>query len=123
MNIPQMAAQAREHWKVTNREIYRQMVEDKALEGESEAAAKLTMREIKTLMLGGLTEAEAWQESRHLFIFKTAEQMEKSYQPERDENGKVIQPDWQREGEPLPKQTSIPLKSTLEKLSSSIEGV
>lgn len=81
MNIPQMAAQAREHWKVTNPEVYRQMVEDKALVGESEAAAKLTMREIKTLMLGGLTEAEAWQESRHLFIFKTAEQMEKSYRP------------------------------------------
>ncbi len=53
MNIPRMAAQAREHWKVTNPEIYRQMVEDKALEGESEAAAKLTMREM-----------EDWQKSR-----------------------------------------------------------
>ena len=31
MNLNQMAAQAREHWKVTNPEIYRQMVEDKAL--------------------------------------------------------------------------------------------
>jgi hypothetical protein len=119
MNLKQMAAQAREHWKVTNPEIYRQMVEDKALEGESEAAAKLTMREIKTLMLGGLTEAEAWQESRHLFIFKTAEALEKAYQPERDENGKVMQPDWQREGEPLPKQTSTPLKSTNEKIALS----
>jgi len=120
MNIPQMAAQAREHWKVTNPEIYQQMVEDKALEGESEAAAKLTMREMKTLMLGGLTEAEAWQESRHLFIFKTAEQIAKAYQPERDENGIVIQPDWQREGEPLPKQTSIPLKSINAKIASSM---
>ena len=119
MNIKQMAAQAREHWKVTNPEIYRQMVEDKALEACSEAAAKLTMREIKTLMLGGLTEAEAWQESRHLFIFRTAEALEKAYQPERDENGKVIQPDWQREGEPLPKPTSIPLKSTNEKIALS----
>ena len=93
MNIKQMAAQAREHWKVTNPEVYQQMVEDNALEGESEAAAKLTMREMKTLMLGGSTEEEAWQDSRHLFIFKTAEQMEKAYQPERDENGKVIQSD------------------------------
>ena len=93
MNIPQMAAQAREHWKVTNPEIYQQMIEDKALEGESEAAAKLTLREMKTLMLGGLTEREAWQESRHLFIFKTAEKIAESYQPERDENGKVIQSD------------------------------
>ncbi|HOG20869.1 MAG TPA: hypothetical protein PKW37_10560 [Salinivirgaceae bacterium] len=64
MNIPQMAAQAREHWKVTNPEIYRQMVEDNALEECSEAAAKLTMREIQTLMLGGLTEQEAWQKGR-----------------------------------------------------------
>jgi len=54
MNIPQMAAQAREHWKVTNPEIYRQMVEDKALVECSEAAAKLTLMEMKTLMLGGL---------------------------------------------------------------------
>ena len=43
MNIQQMAAQAREHWKVTNPEVYRQMVEDKALMAESEASAKLTL--------------------------------------------------------------------------------
>jgi len=114
-----MAAQAREHWKVTNPEIYRQMVEDNALEACSEAAAKLTMREMEALKLIGMSQREAWQESRHLFIFKTAEQIEKSYQPERDENGKVIQPDWQRDTAPLQKKTSIPLKSTLEKLSSS----
>jgi len=40
------------------------MVEDKTLVGESEAAAKLTMSEMKTLMLGGLTEQEDWQVSR-----------------------------------------------------------
>lgn len=111
MNIPQMAAQAREHWKVTNPEIYRQMVEDKALEAESEAAAKLTQREMQTLMTGGLSEQEAWQAAREIFIFKTARQLEKAHQPDRDENGKVIQPDWQRESEPLPKKTSTPLKS------------
>ena len=82
MNIQQMAAQARDHWKVTNPEIYRQMVEDKALETESEAAAKLTMREMEALMLLKMSEQEAWQESRHLFIFKTAKQIEKAYQPE-----------------------------------------
>ena len=96
MNIPQMAAQAREHWKVTNPEVYQQMVEDGALEMCSEAAAKLTMREMEALMSIGMSEQEAWQESRHLFIFRTERQIEESYQPERDENGKVIKPDWQR---------------------------
>lgn len=88
------------------------MVEDGALVGESEAAAKLTMREMEALMSIGMSEQEAWQESRHLFIFRTAEALEKAYQPDRDENGKVIQPDWQRESEPLPKKTSTPRKST-----------
>ena len=90
MNIPQMAAQAREHWKVTNPEIYQQMVEDGALVGESEAAARMTMREMEALMLIGRSEQEAWQESRHLFIFRTERQIEESYQPDRDENGKPI---------------------------------
>ena len=94
MNIQQMAAQARQHWKETNPEIYRQMVEDNALEAESEAAAKLTMSEMKALMLIGMSQQEAWQESRHLFIFKTKEAIAESYQPERDENGKVIQKVW-----------------------------
>lgn len=90
MNIPQMAAQAREHWKVTNPEVYQQMVEDGALVGESEAAARLTMREMEALMSIGRSEQEAWQESRHLFIFKTERRIAESYQPERDENGKAI---------------------------------
>ncbi len=77
-----MAAQAREHWKVTNPEVYQQMVEDNALEGESEAAAKLTMREMQALMQTGMSKREAWQESRHLFIFKTKEQIAKAYRPE-----------------------------------------
>jgi len=126
MNIKQMAAQAREHWKVTNPEIYRQMVEDKALEACSEAAAKLTMREIQDLDVGGLTEAEAWQESRHLFIFKTAEQIEKSYQPDRDENGKVMQPSWCRKDNPTPvsEPPKVPkeLNSIQEQMSLCLEG-
>ena len=94
MNIPQMAALAREHWKKTNPEVYRQMVEDDALVACSEAAAKLTMSEMKALMLIGMTKQEAWQESRHLFIFRTKEALEESYQPERDEKGKVIPKVW-----------------------------
>lgn len=82
MNLQQMAAQARDHWKVTNPEVYRQMVEDNALFPESEAAAKLTLREMETLIKGGMTKEEAWQESRHLFIFKTEEAIAKAYQPD-----------------------------------------
>jgi len=121
MTTKQMAAQAREHWKVTNPEIYRQMIEDNALVESSEAAAKLTMREVEALKLIGMSQREAWQESRHLFIFRTAEELEKAYQPDRDENGKVIQPGWQKDSAPLPKKTSTPLKSIQEKLFYSTQ--
>lgn len=77
-----MAALAREHWKKVNPEIYRQMVEDEALEKESEAAAKLTMSEMKALMMIGMTEQEAWQASRELFIFRPAEKLAEAYRPE-----------------------------------------
>ncbi len=82
MNLQQLAEQARDHWKKANPEIYRQMVEDNALQAESEAAAKLTLREMETLMKGGMTEQEAWQESRSLFIFRSPEALEKAYRPE-----------------------------------------
>ncbi len=81
MNVPEMAALARDHWKKTNPETYQRMVNDNALVAESEAAARLTLREMKALMLLKMTEAEAWQASRHLFIFMTKDQIEESYQP------------------------------------------
>lgn len=84
MNLQQMAAQARDHWKQVNPKIYRRMVKNGDLERESEAAAKLTTREIETLMRGGMTEQEAWQESRHLFIFRTKEALEEAYQPDEE---------------------------------------
>lgn len=82
MNVQQMAAQARDHWKKTNPKIYQQMVEDKALKKVSEAAASLTISEIDALMMIGIPEQTAWQESRQLFIFRTASQLEEDYQPE-----------------------------------------
>ena len=84
MNIKQMAALAREHWKVTNPEVYQEMVKDGELTSESEAAAKLTMREMEVQMMIGIPEASAWEVSRHLFIFKTADQMRKSYLPKAE---------------------------------------
>jgi hypothetical protein len=68
MTILEMAALAKEHWKAVNPEVYQLMKSRGDLEKEAIAAAKLTQREMDTLMQGGATEAEAWQESRSLFI-------------------------------------------------------
>ena len=84
MNIPEMAAMAREHWKKTNRETYNLMVKNKELVAESEAAARLTLREMQALMTVKMSEQEAWQESRHLFIFLTKEKLAESYRPDLD---------------------------------------
>jgi hypothetical protein len=81
MNIPEMAALARDHWQKTNPRVYRRMVSDNALVSESEAAVKLTLMEMNALMLLKKTEQEAWQESRHLFIFLTKEKLAESYNP------------------------------------------
>lgn len=82
MTLPEMAAQARQAWKEINPEVYREMVENQELEACSEAAARLTKREMDTLMTGtAMTEAEAWEASRHLFIFPTAKRLREDYNP------------------------------------------
>lgn len=68
MTIPEMAAIAKNHWKTANPATYQLMVTNGDLEKEAVAAAKLTLREMEALMRVGRTEAEAWQESRELFI-------------------------------------------------------
>lgn len=85
MNIQQMAALAREHWKDVNPEVYQHMVKNNDLEKESEAAAFLTKKEMDTLMLLKISEQEAWQESRHLFIYVTKDKLEENYHPEEEE--------------------------------------
>jgi len=79
MTIPQMAALARDHWKKTNPEVYQRMVDNSDLEKEAIAAANLTQMEMNTLMKGGMSEAEAWQASRHLFIFADADSIAREY--------------------------------------------
>ena len=69
MTIPQMAALAKDHWKAVLPELYQTLQENGKLEREAEASAELTMKEMETLMKGGMSEAEAWQASRNLFIF------------------------------------------------------
>jgi len=76
-----MAALARERWKEENPRVYRKMLRRGDLERESLAAARLTRREMNALMRVMMTEQEAWQASRHLFIYKTAEQIAESYNP------------------------------------------
>jgi hypothetical protein len=46
---------------------------------ESEAAAKLTQREMDTLMTSGMTVSEAWEASKSLFIFSDPS---KDYNPD-----------------------------------------
>lgn len=80
MTIPEMAALARQAWKEINPEVYREMLQNGDLQSESEAAAKLTQREMDTLMYGGMmSEAEAWQASRQLFIYRTPKQLREAY--------------------------------------------
>ena len=38
------------------------------LDSEAEASARLTLREMNTLMKSGLSESSAWEASRELFI-------------------------------------------------------
>lgn len=68
MTEQEIAAIARQHWKSVNPEIYQKMQENGDLEKESAAAARLTLREMNDLMLVGRSEAQAWQESRELFV-------------------------------------------------------
>lgn len=79
MTIDEMAAIARDHWMKTNPSVFRKMVKNKDLEKESVAAAELTLMEMKTLMRGGMTEEEAWQASRHLFILSDANSIDRAY--------------------------------------------
>lgn len=79
MTTDEMAAIARDHWKKTNPAVFRKMVKNKDLEKESVAAAELTLMEMKTLMRGGLTEEEAWQASKHLFILSDAVSIDRAY--------------------------------------------
>lgn len=68
MTDQQMAALAREHWKEENPRVYWKMVRRGDLEKESMAPAQLTRMEMNALMRVMMTEEEAWQASRHLFI-------------------------------------------------------
>lgn len=68
MNIPEMSAVAKQHWRQFYPETYDLMKKNGELDSEAEAAADLTQLEMNTLMKGGLSESSAWEAARQLFI-------------------------------------------------------
>lgn len=64
----QIAAQAKQYWKETYPKAYAALQQRGMLEEEALAAAKLTLMEMETQQMGGMTEQEAWQASREFFV-------------------------------------------------------
>ena len=69
MTVKQIALMAKQHWLETDPEYMREVANILDLDREAEAAARLTLQEMETHLQSGLTEAEAWQASREIFIF------------------------------------------------------
>lgn len=70
MNVIQVAMMAKKHWYETDPEFMRKAERVVDVQQEAESAARLTLREMDALMSSGLTESEAWQASRELFVFR-----------------------------------------------------
>jgi hypothetical protein len=68
MNPKQIAELAKNHWREEYPEGYQTLVNEGRLEKEAHAAAKLTLAEMKAQMAAGLSEQDAWEASRHLFV-------------------------------------------------------
>lgn len=68
MNRLSMAETAKHHWKARYPDDYALMVKHGELDEVALASADLTLMEMETLMLGGMTEHEAWEASRELFV-------------------------------------------------------
>lgn len=68
MNVQELAVIALDHWK-RYPETYQAMKKAGQLQKEAEAAARLTLAEMETLMYrGAMTEHDAWEASRNIFI-------------------------------------------------------
>lgn len=74
MNVKEMAMIGLQHWNEVNPEFVKELAKKIDLQTELEASARLTLREMETLMLGGMSEAEAWQASREIFLLKDPEE-------------------------------------------------
>lgn len=70
MNVTQIALMAKSHWYETDPEFMQKAEKVLDIQQEAESAARMTLREMETLMSSGSTESEAWQASRELFVFR-----------------------------------------------------
>jgi hypothetical protein len=70
MNVIQVAMMAKKHWYETDPEFMQKAEQVLDIQQEAESAARLTLREMETLISSGSTESEAWQASRELFVFR-----------------------------------------------------
>jgi hypothetical protein len=68
MNLLEMAAIAKQHWREHYPEGYKKLKKNGHLESEAMGAAKLTMREIEANRKAGMSESQAWEAARGLFI-------------------------------------------------------
>jgi hypothetical protein len=72
MTLEEMQQITINHWRATAPEKMRRW-KPSTIARQSMACAKLTRMEMDTIKIGtGLTEEEAWQESRHLFCLAPA---------------------------------------------------
>ena len=71
MTLEKMQQITINHWRATAEKMRRW--KPSTIAAQSRACAELTRKEMDTIMKGtGLTEEEAWQESRHLFCLAPA---------------------------------------------------
>jgi hypothetical protein len=70
MNVIQIAMMAKKHWYEADPDFMKKAEQHLDIQQETESAARLTLREMDALMSSGLTESEAWQASRELFVFR-----------------------------------------------------
>jgi hypothetical protein len=68
MNNPEMAAMALEHWKEFYPEHYQAMKTRGDLQRQADASARLTRMEMDTNKLCGMTEQQAWEAAKGIFI-------------------------------------------------------
>lgn len=68
MNILEMVAEGMAHWQEYYPDHYQSMMRAGELETELESSAILTRKEMDALKAQGLSEAEAWQQARELFL-------------------------------------------------------
>lgn len=75
-----------DHWRREYPKEYRKLSREEALR-QARACASLTLMEMRTLKLvhPGMTDYEAWVESRHLFCMNPPQVQESTYDFEEDE--------------------------------------